>query len=65
MRNRSPRLKDYVTAYLMNLHIVSTPNEVVGEINAAQVAWEFQAMASTSSRTRRKRIAEGFCLSKK
>ena len=45
-------LKDDVTAYLVDFHVFPTLAEVLGQFFSAQIAREFHATASTSSRIR-------------
>jgi len=65
MRDWSRRLQDNVTADLMDLCVLPVPAEVIGEFQTAEVAGKLHAMASNSSRTRRRRMAAGFFSSKK
>ena len=58
------RLQNDVAAYLVDLQISPTLAERSGEIMAAQVTREFHRRASTSSRTRCKRMPVGFGRSK-
>jgi len=64
-RNRNPvgsrllSLQNDVTSDLMNSLVSPTLAEVLYQSFTAQVAWQFHATASTSSRTSRRRIDAG------
>ena len=49
-------LKDNMTAHLMDFHVFPTLAEVPDQFFSAQIAWEFHATASTSSRIRCRRM---------
>ena len=49
---RMLRLKDDVTAYLVDFQLFPALAEVLDQFFSAQIAWEFHATASTSSRIR-------------
>jgi hypothetical protein len=57
-------LQNDVAPDLMNLRILSTLAEMLSQIFAAQIARQLHATASTSSRTRRRRIDAGGAESK-
>ena len=65
VRGRGRRLQNDVTANLMDLGVIPVTAEMVGKFHSAEVAGKLHAMASTSSRTSRRRIAAGLGLSKK
>jgi hypothetical protein len=59
-----PRLQDDVAADLMNALILPELTEVPCEHLSAEITRQLHATASTSSRTRRKRIEAGGTVSK-
>ena len=62
--SRSLGLKDDVSADLVDSLVVPKLAEVLDQGLAAQIAWEFHAIASTSSRTRCRRMEAGAAESK-
>jgi len=64
MRRRLLGLQNYMTADLMDLLVSPMLREVFHERLSAQIARQFHATASTSSRIRRRRIEAGGAESK-